>query len=64
MDLEWEPYITEVEDMVDVEVAVLDRKAEDRMQKKANAKATNPEYSVPMKELMSRMDNSETLMNH
>jgi hypothetical protein len=29
MDLEWEPYITEVEDMVDVEVAVLDRKAAD-----------------------------------
>lgn len=64
MDLGWELYITEVEDMVDVEVVVMDWKAKDCMQKKANAKVANPEYSIPMKELMSRTDNSETLMNH
>jgi hypothetical protein len=64
MDLKWEPYVTEVEDMVDVEVAALDKKAEERMQKKAAARAANLEYLVPMKDLMSRMDNFEAFMNH
>jgi hypothetical protein len=62
MDLNREPFQLEVEESVEAEVAALDKKAEERMIKKAEARLRTSNTSVAFPELEKRLEVFESFM--